>query len=135
MSFSKVLSSGFVSLLVATPVYAQKPDAVCAVEQIIACEAFKPCERTLPGGLNMPALIKIDHEAGVVVSLASEAGDRTSPIKDVEELEDGYAIHGVDRGHLWSIVYNTETSRFTFASPRQDIGFMGFGVCASKILD
>ena len=114
-----------------TSAYAQPSDAICAVEQIIACEAFQPCQRSLPGGVNMPALIKLDHTNGVVQSRTIADGDRTSKIEMTEELEVGYVMFGVDDGNGWSFRISDENGRFTFASAHEGIAFTGFGVCAT----
>jgi hypothetical protein len=114
---------------------AERADAICAVEQVISCEAFQACERSLPGAVNMPALVKVDHSAGALVSRGSAQEDRSSPITGIDDLDDGYAIYGMDNGNPWNFRLNTTTGRFTFTSPRDGVGFIGFGVCASRILD
>jgi len=119
------------ALALGTAAYAQPSDAICAVEQIIACEAFQPCERSLPGGVNMPTLIKLDHSNGVIVSRTIADGDRTSKIAMTEELEVGYVMSGVDDGNGWSFRIADENGRFTFASAHDGIAYIGFGVCAT----
>lgn len=121
-----------IAVSASTAAFAQPSDAICAVEQIIACEAFQPCERGLPGGVNLPALIKIDHTNGVVLSRTALAGDRTSSIGTTEELDDGYVISGIDDGNGWSFRVSEETGRFTLASAHEGVAFSGFGVCASE---
>ncbi|MGD9294827.1 MAG: hypothetical protein PVI41_08090 [Roseobacter sp.] len=120
------------ALVMGTAAHAQPADAICAVEQIIACEAFQPCERSLPGGVNMPALIKLDHTNGVVVSRTMAEGDRTSAIAMTEELDIGYVISGVDEGNGWSFRLAEENGRFTFATAHDGVAYVGFGVCASE---
>lgn len=82
----------------------------------------------------MPALVKLDHSNGVIISRMAAGDKRTSEIGGGEDLEDGYALFGVDNGAPWSLRVNAETGRFSFASPQADEGFIGFGVCSSKIL-
>lgn len=132
MQLPHKISFGLVALLMGTSAQAQQADAICAVEQIIACEAFQPCERSLPGGVNMPALIKIDHSNGVVLSRTSAGGDRTSKIAMTEALDGGYVISGVDDGNGWSFRLADENGRFTFVSAHDGVAFSGFGVCASE---
>lgn len=126
------ISLSVIALSVATSAQAAPKDAVCAVEQIISCEAFLPCERSLPGGVNMPALIKIEHGNGVVLSRTAAGGDRTSTIAMTEELEGGYTMLGVDEGNGWSFRLTDETGRFTFATAHNGVSYTGFGVCASE---
>lgn len=122
-------------LFVATPAISELAPAICAFEQVISCGPFEPCDRNLPAALNLPTLIKIDHDANIVLSRANKGTERKSPIGETSEVEGGYAISGVDKGNPWVLLVESETGRFTFTSPRADVGFIGFGVCASKILD
>lgn len=132
MKLTFKMSAVVCALAMGAAAQAQPADAICAVEQIIACEAFEPCERSLPGGVNMPALIKLDHTNGVVVSRTMAEGDRTSAIAMTEELEIGYVISGVDNGNGWSFRVSDDNGRFTFASAHDGVAYSGFGVCASE---
>lgn len=124
---------GLASLLVlqyANPVFAQSGNAICAIQQIIACPAFEPCERGLPDAVNLPALIKVDLDAGVLLSHTKTGGDRTSPIALTELFDEGYAVSGVDTDVSWSLRVAEATGRFTFASAHEGEGYIGFGICA-----
>jgi len=129
-SFAKTLA--MIAIWAGTSAQAEQVDVICAVEQIIACEAFQPCERSLPGAVNMPALIKIDHTNGVVLARTASGGDRTSKIATTEDLDVGYVITGVDDGNGWSFRVADDNGRFTFASAHNGVAFSGFGVCASE---
>lgn len=121
--------------LLGLPAQAEHTDAVCAVEQVIVCEAFSPCERSLPGAVNLPTLFKIDHANAQVVSKSSDGTDRTSPFASVNDTANGYAIFGVDEDHAWELYLNASNQRFTFSSPRENVAYVGFGICASRIIE
>ncbi len=109
--------------------------AICAVEQVTACPAFEPCERTLPGAVDLPALIKIDRTAKVVVSQHGNGEMRTSPIGFEAESDDALILQGMEDGLAWSMRVSLETERFAFVAAREDIGFTAFGVCSSSLLE
>lgn len=119
-----------VAATLGTMAQADQGGAICAVEQIIACEPFVPCERGLPSAVNMPALIQIDLANKAVTSRTTKGGDRISEISMVEEVDSGYLITGVDEGNGWSMRVSSESGRFTLASAHDGVAFTGFGVCA-----
>lgn len=83
----------------------------------------------------MPSLVKLDHKNGIIVSRTAAGGERVSKIGGGEDLEDGYAVFGVDGGSPWSLRVSSETGRFIFASPHAEEGFIGFGTCSARILE
>lgn len=127
-----ILSISAVAFTLAMSAQAQPSGGICAVEQVIACEPFAPCERGLPSAVNMPALIQLDIENKTVISRTTTGGDRSSAISLVEEVDDGYLITGIDEGNGWSMRISADTGRFTLASAHDGVAFTGFGVCAAQ---
>lgn len=107
--------------------------AVCAVEQAIACPPFEPCERSLPGAFNLPALIKIDRPAGTVLSRLDTGEERASLIGSEDGDDTMHVLQGVDQGHPWSLRVSLETGRFTLTVAEADTGFVAFGVCSTAL--
>jgi hypothetical protein len=108
--------------------------AICAVEQAVACPAFEPCERTLPGAVNMPSLIKIDRPGGVVLSTSESGETRSSPIGSEVVGEGVHILHGDEDGHPWSLRIDLGSGRFTLVTARDDLGFVAFGVCTTALI-
>lgn len=132
MKLSSFLWVSAAALLLGTGLQAQSTGGICAVEQIIACEPFAPCERGLPSAVNMPALVEINLENKTVISRTTTGGDRSSAINLVEEVEGGYLINGVDDGNGWSMRISTDSGRFTLASAHEGVAYTGFGICAGN---
>ncbi|CTQ55339.1 hypothetical protein LP7551_03880 [Roseibium album] len=108
--------------------------AICGVEQAVACPAYEACERTLPSAVNLPALMKIDRAAGVILSKRESGETRTSKIASEMEGDGVHILHGAEDGRPWSIRIDLETGRFTLASAHDDLGFVAFGICSSGLM-
>ena len=109
--------------------------AICAVEQAIVCPPHEVCERSLPGALNLPTLLKIDRSAGVVLS-RTEAGVERSSIIGGEAGGEGFQIlQGVDGEAPWSIRVDLKTGRFVLTSAQAEAGYIGFGFCSARLLE
>lgn len=129
MKLTSTLAAAALAAPFGTAALAETAGGICAVEQIIACEAFDACQRGLPSSAQLPTLIRIDLANETVVSLSAGGGDRSSAISLFEEVEDGYLITGVDDGNGWHMRISGETGRFTLVSAHESVGFIGFGVC------
>jgi hypothetical protein len=131
----RLLAASVLAFSVALPAHAAPERAICAVEQAIACPPFEPCERNLPGAVNLPTLMKIDRPAGVIIS-RREAGDaRSSKIESESGDENSHVLQGVDDGNPWSVRIDLTTGRFTLTSAQPDTGYVAFGLCSAGILE
>ena len=122
--------------LSAVPAAAEAPNkALCTVQQAVACGAFEACERMLPGAVNLPALMLFDVDAGTIESRHEDGAIRTSKIASSSSDGEALSLQGTDEGHPWAIRVNTENGSFTLTVLREGEGFLGFGVCSSRILE
>lgn len=109
--------------------------AICAVEQAIACPPFAPCERNLPSAVNLPSLLKIDRPGGSVTSRLNTGEERESKIEGEWGDDAVHVLHGIDQSKPWSMRVNLTTGRFTLTSAQEDVGYVAFGTCSSRLLD
>jgi hypothetical protein len=126
---ASILAGGIIA-----PAHAAPEIAICAVEQAIACPPFAPCERNLPGAVNLPALLKIDRPAGVILSRREAGDERSSKIESESGDENSHVLQGVDDGNPWSIRIDLNTGRFSLSSAQPDTGYIAFGLCSANIL-
>ena len=110
-------------------------DAVCALQQAIACGPYESCERALPEAVNLPALMRFDLDAGTIESRFEGGAVRASKIASSSSEGDVLILQGVDAGHPWAIRVDTGDGRFTLNVLRDDEAFVGFGVCSARILE
>jgi hypothetical protein len=109
-------------------------ESICALQQAVACGSFEECERALPAAMNLPALMRLDVEAGIIESRSENGDVRTSKIASSSTEKEALILQGNDGGHPWAIRVNTKNGRFTLTVLREDEAFTGFGVCSAKIL-
>lgn len=110
-------------------------EAVCAMQQAVACGSFEACERALPAAMNLPALMRFNVDKGMIESRLENGDVRTSKIASSSTDKDTLVLQGVDGGHPWAVRVNTQNGRFTLTVLREGEGFLGFGVCSAKILN
>ena len=109
--------------------------AICAVQQAVACGSFEACERALPAGVNLPALMRFDVGAGIIESRHENGDIRTSKVTSSSTEGEALVLQGVDHGHPWAMRVNTKSGEFTLTVLREGEGILGFGVCSAKILE
>jgi len=109
-------------------------EAVCALQQAVACGSFEECERALPAAFNLPALMRFDVEAGTIESRSENGDVRTSKIASSSAEKGSLVLQGIDGGHPWAMRVDAVNGRFTLTVLREEESFSGFGVCSAKIL-
>jgi hypothetical protein len=109
--------------------------AVCALQQAAACGAVEACDRMLPAGVNLPALMRLDVAAGVIESRADDGAIRKSKIASSSTAEGALVLQGIDGGHAWAMRVDERSGEFTLSVLRDGEAFIGFGVCSAKILE
>ena len=115
---------------------AETPDeGICVMQQAVACGAFEACERALPAGVNLPALMRFDVAKGLIESRHQDGAIRTSKISSSSVEGGALLLQGVDGAHPWALRVNTTNGEFTLSILRELEGYLGFGVCSAKILE
>jgi hypothetical protein len=105
------------------------------VQQAIACPPHEDCQRCLPGAMNLPALMKTNRAAGMVISRL-ESGDQRSSSIGSETAEDALLmLVGVDANHPRSMRISLVDRRFTLVTAQDAAGYMAFRVSSSAMLD
>jgi len=122
--------------LCSVPAAGEAPNAaLCTIQQAVACGAFEACERMLPEAMNLPALMRFDVDAGTIESRHESGAIRTSKIASSSTDGEALSLEGIDDGHPWAIRVNTKSGEFTLTVLRAREGFLGFGVCSTRILE
>lgn len=109
--------------------------AICAVQQVVACAPYEPCGRILPGALSLPVLLKLDREAGHLISRRESGEERVSTIGSETGDANMHVLQGVDADVAWTMQISLEDGGFTMTAARFDVGYIAFGVCTSSMLD
>ena len=110
-------------------------EGICVTQQAVACGAFEACERALPAGMNLPALMRFDVAKGLIESRHQTGEIRTSKIASSSVEAGALLLQGLDEHHPWAMRVNTTNGEFTLSILREREGYLGFGVCSTKILE
>lgn len=122
-------------LFAACPAVAQDVEsAICAVEQVVSCAPFEPCERTLPGAVNLPVLMRVQPGDKTVVSRLDDGTERRSDAHTVVATADAVTVQGVDGGKPWALWIDRATGRFTLTAAGPEEAFSAFGICSTELL-
>jgi hypothetical protein len=113
---------------------AEPKEAICAVQQAVACGPGEACELALPAAVNLPALMRFDVDAGIIESRRENGDVRTSKIASSSAEKEALVLQGIDGGHPWAMRVNTKNGGFTLTVLREGEAIVGFGVCSAKIL-
>ncbi len=108
--------------------------ALCAAEQAISCTPYEECERSLPGAVNLPVLIRIDTEASEIVSVQVGGEERSSSMASFAETEASQLIHGADADRPWVVQIVKTTGRFTGTVADNSVAFVLFGECSWELM-
>jgi hypothetical protein len=120
-------------LLLAAGAAAADGVAICAIEQAIACPRFDACERSLPAGINLPTLLRLDPAAGTMEARLDDGTLRRSPVSTVIEAEGSTLMQGADDDLPWSLTVDSASGAFSLVVADEDAGYVAFGVCSRAL--
>ncbi|MBL4543363.1 MAG: hypothetical protein JKP97_16480 [Rhodobacteraceae bacterium] len=112
----------------ANPLHAEV--ALCATEQAISCTPYEQCDRSLPGAMNLPLLMKVDIGMSEIVSMRTAGEERTSKIATIAETDEAMLIHGADSHRPWVLQIDKSSGRFTGTIAGNSVAFVLFGECS-----
>ena len=119
--------------LVPSAVVAAKYDGsvplLCAVIEVLECEAGAECHRGDAESVNLPSFVKVDVPQKVLGTTAAAAEQRTTPIKHVEQLDGRLILQGGEGGRAWSLIIAEGTGKLTATTTDDRVGFVIFGAC------
>lgn len=120
-------------LLVAAGAASAEGPAVCAVEQAILCPRFEACERSLPAGINLPTLLRLDPDAGMMEARLDDGTLRRSAVATVVEAGGSTLMQGADDDLPWSLTVDMTSGAFSLVVADEDAGYVAFGVCSRAL--
>lgn len=104
---------------------------LCALTEIVECDALGDCVGVLPEEVGLPNFVVIDLEQKKLLE-ARDEGLRSTKIDAISQAEGRVAFGGLDHGRGWSAVLSGE-NRFLSATVTGDgAGFVVFGSCINN---
>jgi hypothetical protein len=100
---------------------------MCAVIQVMECDAGGECHRRTAQGVNLPTFIKLDFAKK---TMSGAGGDqRTAPIGSFERSNGRIIMQGGQEGRAWSLVIDGGTGSMSAGVVDHDFAFLVFGAC------
>ena len=102
---------------------------VCDFVEAAQCDGAAVCRDVTLEQIDLPAVIHVDF-AGK--ALASEDGQRTSPIASVEALDTALVLQGYQNGRGWTMVVDRATGQLSATLAEVEGAFVVAGACTAK---
>jgi hypothetical protein len=102
---------------------------LCAVIEVLECEAGAECHRGDAESVNLPPFVKIDVPQKVLGTTEAAAEQRATPITHAERLDDRLTLQGGEGGRAWSLIIAQDTGKLTATITDDRVGFVIFGAC------
>jgi hypothetical protein len=131
----RVHAAGLVGLLLLLPIGASgeeidgKVPLVCDLVDASLCDGVAACAGTEFAQVDMPSVYVVDFAAR---RLASEDGQRTSPIASQELLEAVLVLQGIQNGRGWTMVIDRATGHLSATIADVEGALVIAGACTPR---
>lgn len=102
---------------------------VCDIVEASQCDAVAECRGVEADEIDLPPVVLIDFEKG---RIASEDGQRTSPIAATETSEDVLILQGHQNGRGWVMVIERTTGHLSATLAETAGSFVLAGACSPQ---
>jgi hypothetical protein len=106
-----------------------KTPLVCDLTKAAQCDGAAVCRDVTFEQIDLPPVIRVDF-AGM--ALASEDGQRTSPIAAVEALDTALVLQGHQNGRGWTLVIDRATGQLSATLAEVEGAMVVAGACAAR---
>ena len=120
------------SLLPSTVLAAKYDESVpllCAVIEVLECEAGAECHGGNADSVNLPPFVKVDVPRKILSTTEAAAEQRTSPIRHIEQLDGHLILQGGEGQRASSLIIAHGTGKLTATITDDQVGFVIFGAC------
>lgn len=101
----------------------------CSISEAAECDGVAACKDVTLEQIDLPPLWRVDFAAK---QLASEDGQRTSPIAALETLDDALVLQGVQSGRGWTLVVERATGHLSGSAADAEGAFVLAGSCIAE---
>jgi hypothetical protein len=124
---------GIAALLLPAGAWADGVDGqtplVCDLVEASQCDGVASCASVEFAEIDLPAVYHVDFQAR---RLASEDGQRTSPIASQELLEKSLVLQGEQNGRAWTMVIDRASGHLSATIADLDGALVIAGACAAR---
>jgi len=101
----------------------------CSISEAAECDGVAACTDVTLEQIDLPALWRVDFAAK---QLASEDGQRTSPIAVLETLAAALVLQGHQNGRGWTLVVERATGHLSASAADAEGAFVLAGSCTAE---
>jgi hypothetical protein len=127
------VSVGLLALSLAAEARAEALDGkaplVCDFTEAAQCDGAAVCRDVTLEQIDLPPVIHVDFAAS---TLASEDGQRTSPIGAVEALDTALVLQGHQNGRGWTLVIDRATGQLSATLAEAEGALVVAGACTAR---
>ena len=105
---------------------------LCAVTQVIECEADGECHPVTIEVAGIPRFVKLNFEEKIISATEESKRTDVSPIRNFERGDGRLILQGPESGRGWTIVISEETGKMSATVSDEDVGFVVFGACTKN---
>ena len=116
-----------------SPAFAGRIDGqspmICAVTEVVECDAIGNCVRDLPQNMNIPDFIHVDFDARRMSATRPDGEEVETEILNMTVDDANIVLQGVQGGKGWSLLANQSDGHMTLTASDLDAAFVMFGAC------
>jgi hypothetical protein len=100
---------------------------LCAVIQIVECEAGGDCYPVQPEVANIPRFLKINFKKKTISATEETGRKGVTQIKNIDHVNGNMILQGSENGRGWTMVISEDTGKMSATVSDDQVGFVVFG--------
>ena len=108
-----------------------RPNLLCALTTIMACESVGDCERVRADEVNLSSFIRVDFKE-MKIRIRKTGDERTTAIQSSSVVDGNTILSGGENGRGWSAVLSSDGERLNAAVVGDGGGFLLFANCLAE---
>ena len=126
---SVLVSIGLTPYPLMAATYDGSAPLLCALMEVMECEAANECQRTTAEQVNLPPFIKVNVAEKTLVGADNDAQE--AAVENVQHANGRLVMQGGKEGRGWSLVILGDTGQMSAVVADGDGAFVIFGACTT----
>lgn len=102
---------------------------ICATMNSVGCGWSGECEQGESESINVPLFYRINVPERVIRATRPDGTDLSTKIDNVQQLEGGLVLQGVEGERGWSVMISEATGKMAATASGNEEAFILFGAC------
>jgi hypothetical protein len=126
---SVILSIGLTPYPLMAATYDGSAPLLCALTEVMECEAAHECQRTTAETVNLPPFVRVNFAEKTLVGADVDA--QKAEVANVQNANGRLVMQGGKDGRSWSLVILGDTGQMSAVVADGDGAFVIFGACTT----